>query len=75
MGILLEDMDGKLDVILESLSFMATKEDLRAIEDRLINVESDVKVIKAVVTGHGQDLQGHDHRIVKLEHKVFDAGA
>jgi len=57
VGALLEDIDHKFDVILESLSFMATKTQLQAVADRLERVESDVKIIKRVVTEHSKELK------------------
>ncbi len=76
VGILLEDIDGKLDALLEGQTLLAPMaRRIEDMDDRLINVESSLAAAIAVLTGHSQDLQGHDRRIIKLEHKVFDAGA
>jgi uncharacterized coiled-coil protein SlyX len=60
-AILLEDMNHKLDAILEGQQSMArVPEQIEKIDTRLRDVEIDVKAIKAVVTNH-------DKRITKLE--------
>lgn len=55
-GILLEDMNDKLDALLEgqqSLAHVPAK--LEEIDTRLSNVESDVKIIKLVVKHQSRD--------------------
>jgi hypothetical protein len=50
-GILLEDIDHKLDAILESQVLLAPmSQKLNDVDERLSHVEADVKVIKAAVT-------------------------
>ena len=59
---LLEDMNHKLDALLEGQQSMArVPGQIEEIDTRLRDVEIDVKAIKAVVTNH------HDKRITKLE--------
>lgn len=67
MAVLFEDMNGKLDALLEGQSTMATSRQLQAVDDRLRNVEADVKVIKAVVTDQSRVLNNHENRLVRLE--------
>ncbi|MGC1176588.1 MAG: hypothetical protein WA843_00815 [Candidatus Saccharimonadales bacterium] len=63
-AILLEDINHKLDAILEGQQAMGgVPRQIEDIDTRLGNVESDVKAIKAVVTHH-------DRHINKLEKAV-----
>lgn len=60
-GILLEDMNHKLDALLEGQQAMGgVPRQIEEIDTRLRNVEIDVKAIKAVVTNH-------EKRITTLE--------
>ena len=59
--ILLEDMNRKLDAILESQQSMASVPgDIAILKDDMIVVKGDIKTIKAVVTNH-------EKRITKFE--------
>jgi hypothetical protein len=60
-GALLEDIDSKLDIVLEGQSVLATSLELKAVDERLTRVEEDVKVIKSVVTATNVDLQDHQN--------------
>lgn len=67
LEVILEDMNGKFDLLLESnaqirqqLKHMATKEELA-------EVKADIKVIKAAVTDHSSQLSDHEGRITQLE--------
>jgi hypothetical protein len=62
--IILEDINGKFDLILELVEPLAP---LPSIDRRLKNVESDVKIIKRVVTGHSKQLHDHESRLKTLE--------
>lgn len=64
MGVILEDISDKFDLILESLSFMATSAQLTVVDQRLIRVEEDVRTIKKVVTDEGKDVR---QRLSRLE--------
>ncbi len=60
-GILLEDIDHKLDAILEGQAAMASVPgDIAQLKMDMTTVQGDIKIIKAVVTNH-------DERITKLE--------
>jgi hypothetical protein len=60
-GILLEDINHKLEAILEGQQAMGTVPgDIAQLKDDMIVVRGDIKVIKAVVTNH-------ERRITKLE--------
>ena len=67
-GALLREIDRKVDIILESVSTLATSGQLVAIDERLTRVESDVSIIKKVVTAQSRDLRNHNRRLQKLEH-------
>jgi hypothetical protein len=59
-GILLEDMNHKLDAILEGQEAMGGVPcQIKKIDDRLRNVEIDVKAIKAVLKDHSKILNNH----------------
>ena len=74
-GILLEDINHKLDALLEGqipLAPMARKID--NIDERLIRVENDMQVVKKVLREHSRELKhisgrvdNHHKRITKLE--------
>ena len=58
-GVLLEDIDDKLKAILEGVAPLAhVPGQLSEIDSRLRNVESDIKVIKAVIRDQSKQ-QGH----------------
>ncbi len=66
--VFLEDINHKFDAIMESQAAMSpVPRKLDAIDERLGRVESDVKIIKAVVTDHSAQLNNHDKRLVNLE--------
>lgn len=65
---LLEDIDDRLKGILEGQDSLAhVPKQLNDMDDRLRNVESDVKVIKKVVTEHSYELKAIKTRITKHE--------
>ena len=74
MGVLLEEMDKKIDLILKGQSVMATSADLRVVDERLTKVEKKValllKVVKeeaAITRKHTSTLTDHEIRITDLE--------
>lgn len=73
-AVLLEDINHKFDFIVESLAGMATAQQLQAVDDRLVRVENNVKIMKKVLREHSRELQyhggrlnNHEKRITKLE--------
>jgi septal ring factor EnvC (AmiA/AmiB activator) len=81
-GILLEDIDHKLDAILEGQQAMGSvPRQIDEIDTRLRGVESDVKTIKLVLKDHSGQIAevksdvkairtavtNHDQRVTKLE--------
>lgn len=67
-GALLEDIDHKIDLILEAQAALTgVPQKINEIDARLIRVEGDVKVIKKVVTEHSRELRDHYKRITTLE--------
>ena len=67
-GVLLEDINHKFDVIVEYLAPLAKlPRKVDQIDERLQRVESDVKVIKRVVTDQGKDHKQLEGRVATLE--------
>jgi uncharacterized protein (UPF0335 family) len=67
-GALLEDMNDNYGKILEMLSLLSgVPADIKEVNERLKNVEQDVKVIKHVVRDHSKTLHNHEHRLARLE--------
>jgi hypothetical protein len=67
-SILGEVIADELKVIHEYLeSLLPLPDQVRQLDDRLKNVEADIKVIKAVITDHSYILQGHEQRLTLLE--------
>jgi hypothetical protein len=76
-GVLLEDINHKVDMILESQAALATSMELGAVDERLIRVETNVEIIKRVVTEHSTSikqqnnrLNSHNKRITTLEQQT-----
>lgn len=67
LGALLEDIDGKFNTILESVSFMATAEQLTRVDERLIRVEANLEAAIRVITGHSGELKDHELRLTNIE--------
>lgn len=67
VAVLLEDISSQMKRMAEVLSTLATKEQLQRVEDRVENIETDVKTIKAVVTSESAQLHDHEVRITTLE--------
>lgn len=66
-AVLLEDIDHKLDALIEGqtvLAPMARK--LDDVDKRLTNLETDVKVIKKVVTDESKVTRGHGKKLNDL---------
>lgn len=58
----------ELKVIREYLEDIPViKQKVTSIDERLSVVESDMKVVKAVLTDHSQQLQDHETRITRIE--------
>lgn len=70
LGVLLEDIDAELDAVLESQSTTATALQLKAVGCRLTRIESDVKIIKRVVTEKSHDLNRHDTQLKDHEGQI-----
>ena len=78
MGAIIEDIDDKLDLILEAHAALAPlPERVNEIEERLAKVESDTCVIRRVVTEYSQELKiinqkldHHHSRLGKLENSI-----
>jgi hypothetical protein len=65
--VLFEELDSKFYRLAEVMSTLATKDDLNQTNQRLARVESDVSIIKSVVTDTNHDLQLLERRTTKLE--------
>lgn len=69
LEILMEHFDNRLDAFEENLGVMIDIK-LQPIDYRLKNVESDVKLIKAVVTAQSSNLKVHDARFTDIEESM-----
>ncbi len=69
-AVLLEDINHKFDFIVESLAGMATAKQLQAVDDRLVRVENDVKIMKKVLGEHSCELDKHDKRLINHDTRI-----
>jgi hypothetical protein len=63
---------GHLQVILEYLKDVPTRQELQNLAARFEPIETDIKIIKAVVTNQSGVLQNHEVRITRLEPALAD---
>lgn len=73
-GALMEEQHSKLDAILEGQKDQATRADIHRLEERLDNLERDVKTIKAAVTATNRDLAEHKRLSADAAHGSGYAG-
>ena len=66
-GVLLEDVNGKFDVILDAVKGIRGKVDDLPTRNEFNELKGDVKTIKAVVTQNNLEINDHNRRITKLE--------
>ena len=66
-SVLLEEMNGKFDVVIEAVGQMQDQMKLLAKQEDLEEVKRDVADIKAAVTDHSSQLSDYEHRITSLE--------
>ncbi len=67
-GVLLEDMNGKMDAVVEAAGLINDQiKVLPAMQKDLEEVKADVKTIKTVVTSQSGQLTDHEKRITALE--------
>jgi uncharacterized protein YoxC len=67
-GVILEDIQDKLARILEATDALRdVPAKINTIDERLVNVEADVKTIKAAVTDTSRQVKDHGVRIAHLE--------
>lgn len=64
--ILLEDMNGKFDVVLELVGQMRDEMKTLAKQEDLEEVKADVKVVKAAVTDLSHQVQGHEQLLAAV---------
>ena len=64
---LLEEMNGKFDVVIEAVGQM--QEQIKEIpkRDEFEALKADVKIIKAAVVDHSNQIGNHEKRITRLE--------
>jgi hypothetical protein len=68
VAVLLEDMNSKFDVVIESVSGLASGvKELKQLIPDVTELKSDVKVIKAAVTDQTTQLNDHENRITAIE--------
>ena len=65
--VLLEDINGKFDIILEAVGGLQEEMKGLAKQPDLEEVKTDVTTIKLAVTGHSEQLTNHENRIGQLE--------
>jgi hypothetical protein len=66
-NIILEEMNGKFDVVMEAFTQIQETMKTFATKDELKTVAHDVKIIKKAVTATNKDVQNHEVRITCLE--------
>lgn len=66
-GVLLEDMNSKMDVVVEAVGQMQNQIKNLPTRDEFQELKDDVKVIKNVVTGRSEQLTDHEERLGVLE--------
>lgn len=75
-AILLEDINGKFDTILEAMGIMretmVTKRDLTDVKDELHEARADIKVVKAAVTDSSMQIHGLESRFAQLKAKLLN---
>ncbi|HWB39455.1 MAG TPA: hypothetical protein VG604_04450 [Candidatus Saccharimonadales bacterium] len=70
-GVILEEMRDNFKALAEAVAGLYPLHDkVDRIDERLQNVESDVHVIKMVMTNHSGELKDHEKRLNKLEQAV-----
>jgi|GEM_PF-1827328 len=72
-AVLLEDIDHKLDALLEGQTLLAPmSRKLDNVDERLTRLEADVKVIKKVVTDESRVTRQHTKRLNNHETRITD---
>lgn len=66
-NVILKDIKGKFEQILELMTTVAKDVDLKATQADVGAIKTDVKIIKAAVTDQSQVLSDHETRITSLE--------
>lgn len=66
-GVILEDIDHKMDGVVEAVGQMRDEMKTLAKQEDLEEVKADIKIIKAVVTDQSKQLDSHEKRITTLE--------
>jgi wobble nucleotide-excising tRNase len=69
-NVLLDDMNGKFDILLDGMKSMHDEMKTLAKQTDLEVVKQDVKAIKLVLTDTNKQVQDHEHRVSRLEAKV-----
>lgn len=67
MGAILEDINGKMDRMIEAMSALASREEARQIDQKVDAIAADLKIVKAAVTDVSSQMNGIDHRLTALE--------
>lgn len=66
-GVILEDINSKLDRLAESMSVLATEENLRHVDTKVDTINSKADTIQAAVIGQTAQINDHENRILSLE--------
>lgn len=65
--ILLKDINGKFDAVLEAVGQIQSQIKNLPTRDEFTRLKDDVKTIKLAVTGHSEQLNDNEKRITQLE--------
>jgi len=65
--VLLEDINGKFDAVLDGISGIRERVDNLPARDEFNDVKDDIRTIKSAVKGTNKRLEDHEKRITKLE--------
>ena len=65
--VLLEDINGKFDAVLDGISGIRERVDNLPARDEFNVVKDDIRTIKLAVKGTNKRLEDHEKRITKLE--------
>jgi hypothetical protein len=73
-NIILEDINGKLDLVLEAVApIKGLQSDMGTVKEDIAELKADVKVVKAVVTSQSHSMNDYDKRIARLEAAKYHA--
>ena len=66
-GVMFEEIRDQNRAVLELLRGIPTLSDFQQLEQRVDDLQADVKIVKAAVTDQSHQLADHEHRMTRLE--------